>query len=231
MGAEESIPNQKQFGFRIYKLISNGPLESAGLHELSDFIIPPEEIVQNKKPFSEWLKGKAGEKVQLLIYSLLTRKEKQYEIQTNTPESKDGILGASVRFENYANAHRKLLHVTKVNDNSFSKTQLSLHENDDYLIAMRPDKGEIMSLNSDRANPLELFAAMIKYNIGKECEFFIYSKTKGPRAVKAKIDNDEFFTIGCEAAFGKLHEFPIETIEDDEENKKLKEEAGETQYI
>ena len=53
MGVYESLPvDAKRFGFRIYNLSPNGPLHQAGVKEFSDFLIPPDEVYENKKPFS-----------------------------------------------------------------------------------------------------------------------------------------------------------------------------------
>jgi hypothetical protein len=123
MGIEESTPTpkyEKNFGFRIYKIFNKSPLKNLGIKELSDFIIPPNEIYERKMSFRQYLKEKINQKIKLKIYSLLTRSFKEFEILVNGIDNEEeGILGCSVHFENYISAERKLLHVLKVKKNSF----------------------------------------------------------------------------------------------------------------
>ena len=232
MGVNESIQtNEKYFGFRIYKLIPNGPLEKANLKILEDFIIPPEEMYLKKMPFCDWVKEKADQTITLTIYSLSKRSTKQIEIKVNPVGSSEGFLGGSVRYENYITAQKKVLHVIKVKENSFAKDKLEMKENEDFLVALRPNQGDINTLNKSIGNPLELFSDMIKANIGKECDFYIYNSKRGGRCITAQIDNNGYFEMGCDVAYGKLHEFPFEDDLENEEKKKLKEEMGELQMI
>jgi hypothetical protein len=216
MGLNVSVPiNSDLFGFRIYKLVPNGPLSKAKIKEIEDFIIPPKEIYEKNIPFDEWIKSNANKLLTLEIYSILKRKFFYIEIQTNPEGSKEGYLGASVRYENFIDAHKKVLHVLEIKKDSFADKILKLEENNDYLIAIKPEKGDILSLNSKNdVTPLELFTEMIKFNIGKECEFYIYNVKNGARFVKCKIPDDEFFELGCNVAYGKIHEFPIDENED-----------------
>ena len=89
MGGAESVQtNEKHNGFRIYKLIPNGPLEKANLKIIDDFIIPPEELFLKKIPFCDWVKEKAEQTIKLQIYSLSKRAIKEIEIKVNTNSTK-----------------------------------------------------------------------------------------------------------------------------------------------
>jgi hypothetical protein len=214
MGVEQqkfSSSKLKNFGYRIYKLKKDGILFNLGLKELEDFIIPPENLINKNLSFIDWLKLNKDNKITLRIFSILKRNFRTIEINNNN----DKILGATIRFENYINAIKKVLHVIKIKENSFSQLILKLEENNDYLIAIKPEKDDILSLNSKNdITPLDLFTEMIKFNIGKECEFYIYNSKNGARFVKCKIPDDEFFELGCNVAYGKIHEFPIDENED-----------------
>lgn len=234
MGINESLKaNHKDYGFRIYKLVPGFPLDNANLKIIEDFLIPSEEIFKEKITFYDWIKKKAGTKIKTQIYNLRERRIKEVELEVKPEGTKEGFLGGSVKLENMYTAIKKVLHVIKVKPNSFSDKCLGLVAGEDYLIAMRAVKEEIFTLNQNNDNnPHELFRNVIKINIGKTCEFYIYNKFKGGRCVTAKIDNDDFFEMGCDVAFGRIHQFPIKSEEEsDSENKKLREEMGETQEI
>ena len=205
---EETSSNVFQFGFRIYSLINDGPLQKAGAKIITDFIIPPDEVINQKLTFKQWVSSLADKTNNIKVYSLLNRNFRIIEVKTNKSDSKDGILGAGVKFENYENAGKKLLHVTSVKENSFAQDKLGLIPNDDYIIAVKGKSPEIISLNNIEYNPLEILNMMIKNNKGNDLLFYIYNKTNGPRTVLVNIENDNEFVLGWEAAYGALHEFP-----------------------
>ena len=210
---EETSSNITQFGFRIYKLIKDGPLDKAGIKEITDFIIPPNEVLFQKNTFKDWILSIANQTLKIKIYSLLTRNFKIIEVKTNRSDSKEGILGASVKFENYENAEKKLLHVTSVLENSFAKNNLGLNVNDDYIIAVKGKNTSVISLNNEEYNPLEILNNMISNNKGNYLIFYIYNIKNGARTVEVNIENNNDFILGCDVAYGALHEFPKEREE------------------
>ena len=214
---EEETTNITQFGFRIYKLIKNGPLDKAGIKEITDFIIPPREVLFQKNTFKDWIVSIADQTIKIKIYSLLTRNFKIIEVKTNKSDSKEGILGASVKFENYENADKKLLHITSVLENSFAKNKLGLNENEDYIIAVKGKNTNVISLNNEEYNPLEILNNIISNNKGNDLIFYIYNIKNGARTVEVNIENNSDFILGCDVAYGALHEFPKEREEIAEE--------------
>jgi len=224
MGAtQENTANPSQFGFRIYKLIKDGPLAKGGANEITDFIIPPTEILNQKNSFNDWILSLADKTITIKLYSLLYRGFKYIEIKTNSVGSKEGILGAAVKYENFEDADKNLLHVTSVAENSFAKNKLGLIPDEDYIIAVKLKNTPIISLNKEGYNPLEILNIIINSNNGNDITFFIYNLKNGSRVVETKIEKDENsdkFTLGCDVAYGALHAFPI--IGNDNDLKELK---------
>ena len=186
MGDEESkteINNsQKEYAFRIYKIYNFSPLKRMEIKELSDFIIPPNEIYSKGLSFKDYLKDKKNQKIKLKIFSLLYRKIKEIEIDIDdTINDKEGILGCELNYENFIQAQKKLLHVIKVKENTFAKDTLYLIENQDYLIGIKIlNDGKYYSINNDKFNDLIVgFIDILNKNKGKECEFYIYNIKRG----------------------------------------------------
>ena len=93
MGVNESnIKNDKESGFRIYKIINGGPLDKAGLKILDDFLIPPEEIYKKNISFSNWIKENENKTIKLNYYSISKRKILPIKIQLNNSDDKNGIF-------------------------------------------------------------------------------------------------------------------------------------------
>lgn len=223
---EETAPKTSQSGFRIYKLIKDGPLDKGGLKEISDFILPPPEVLEQRNTFHDWIQSLADQTTKIQVYSLLTRNYRTVEIKTNPKDSKDGILGAGVKFENFENADKKLLHVTSVVENSFAQNKLGLIPNDDYIVAVKGNNTPIISLNIEEYNPLEVLNMVINNNRGNNLMFYIYNAKSGPRSVEVTIEKEKDFVLGFDVAYGALHDFPrekrdvVEEMEKENENEK-----------
>ena len=227
MGGEETSSYNSQFGFRIYNLLKDSPLEKGGIKEITDFIITPQEVQNQEITFNDWLTSMAGKTIKIKIYSLLSRNFSNIEITTNPLGSENGILGAGVNYEKYESADKNLLHVTSVIENSFAQKKLGLIPNDDYIIAVKTQTTPIISLNKDEFNPLEILNSVISNNKGNDLIFYIYNVKSGARTVEVNIDKDDNFSLGCDVAYGALHEFTkeereiVEEIVIDKENKNI----------
>jgi len=217
--------SQKEYAFRIYKIYNFSPLKRMEIKELSDFIIPPNELYSKGLSFKDYLKDKKNQKIKLKIFSLLYRKIKEIEIDIDdTINDKEGILGCELNYENFIQAQKKLLHVIKVKENTFAKDTLYLIENQDYIIGIRIlNDGKYYSINNDKFNDLIVgFIDILNKNKGKECEFYIYNIKRGIKIIKTKIPDDNNFSLGCDVAYGRIHEFPKNIEELDEERRTLK---------
>ena len=228
MGIEEETPslsNNKNYAFRIYKIFNNSPLKTLGIKELSDFIMTPNELYTRKITFEKWLQEKIDQTIKLKIYSLLTRRIKEIQIKLNNINNKEGLLGCSLNYENFITAERKLLHVLKIKEKSFAEENLYLIENQDYIIGIKTlNDGKYYSINNDKLEQLIVgFIDILNRNKGKECEFYIYNIRRGPKIIMTKIPDDRNFSLGCDVAFGRIHEFPMKINEVDDEKKSLKE--------
>ena len=217
--------SQKEYAFRIYKIYNFSPLKRMEIKELSDFIIPPNELYSKGLSFKDYLKDKKNQKIKLKIFSLLYRRINEIEIEiSDTINDKEGILGCELNYENFIQAQRKLLHVLKVKENSFAKDTLYLIENQDYIIGIKIlNDGKYYSINNDKFNDLIVgFVDILNKNKGKECEFYIYNIKRGIKIIMTKIPDDNNFSLGCDVAYGKVHEFPKNVVELDEEKRTLK---------
>ena len=188
--------SQKEYAFRIYKIYNFSPLKRMEIKELSDFIIPPNELYSKGLSFKDYLKDKKNQKIKLKIFSLLYRKIKEIEIDIDDKiNDKEGILGCELNYENFIQAQKKLLHVIKVKENTFAKDTLYLIENQDYIIGIKIlNDGKYYSINNDKLNDLIVgFIDILNKNKGKECEFYIYNIKRGIKIIITKIPEDNNF--------------------------------------
>lgn len=216
---ENSEKNIREYGLRIYTTIKNGPLDRGGAKELSDFIIPPEEVISRKNNFEDWLQNHSNQEIIITLYSLLTKSFRDIKIKTNSLGSKAGIIGASVKKENWVSASNNVLHIISVDENSFAQNELGLIPVEDYIVGVKSKSSPIIPLNQEQLSPLEILGEAIKKNKGKLMKFYIYNKKNGARDVTVTLGEDYYFKLGCEGAFGKLHMFPSSDNKDEEKQE------------
>ena len=78
-----------------------------------------------------------------------------------------------MRYENYVSAHKNILRVLKVNENS-SAQMIELIPGEDFIIAIRPENEDIISLNSNlNKDPLTIFKTIIKDYLGKNIDIYL----------------------------------------------------------
>ena len=226
-----SSQDLKKYGLRIYTIIKNGPLDKSGVKELTDFIIPPEEVLTSQISFLDWVQTHSNQEVVISFYSLLTKKFRDVKIKTNPLGSKEGVLGASVGKENWTTANKNVLHVISVKEDSFAKKELGLIPNEDYITGVKCMSSPIIPLNHDEFSPLEILSEVINKNKGNPVKFYIYNKIKGARDVTVVIGKDYYFSLGLEGAFGALHMFPSLDMEKNEVNNDIKEIKDDNQNV
>jgi hypothetical protein len=207
MGVSESTPDPKLMGFRIYKVSPHGPLWKKDVKPIEDFLIPPDEIQTKKIPFYEWVKKNANQSISLNFYSL--RKRHFYTLDVTPcddwcPDKNGGFLGACVRYENWSTADSALVRVLKVSKGSLAE-KIGLISQEDFIVAIRPEGEDIISLNKSDVDALTIFTNLLGIYRGKNIELFVYNTKTGAKYVNLNFDSE---TLGCEVAYGKLHEFP-----------------------
>ena len=184
MGVYDSLPQDSQrYGYRIYTLVKNGPLFLSKVSELSDFIIPSQEVIDKKISFSDWISSIANKELNLRIYTLKTRTFKDIIIKTNDKNNNDGILGASVRYENWSISHKKVLHILKVEENSFAE-KIGIIPEKDYIVAVRPSGHQILSLNIEDKDPYFVLLTIINKCKGVNFDFLFIILKKEIKLLK-----------------------------------------------
>lgn len=217
MGNSNSIVEKKHYGFRIYKLIEEGPLFRAGLKELEDFIIPPPEFSHDEYELREYLNKSLEKEIELKIYNLKMRDFTSVKVtpSLNWKHSDKGCLGALICFENFISAQFNLLRVVKVISNSLSE-KIGFVPYDDYIVGVRPKNDRIFTLNSSEGtDPIVLFTNVLKTNLKKDIELYVYNSKKGAKIIKVNVTlkNNEVF--GCDIIYGDGHEFPSNDVRSD----------------
>ena len=109
-GSESSLyPNH---GYRVLNIQENSPISHTNIHEMVDFLWYDPESVHDPT-FSEILQKHENETIEITVYNMINREKRQVEICPNKNWGGDSLLGWSLRFEDYKDAHLKVFYVCK----------------------------------------------------------------------------------------------------------------------
>lgn len=199
------------YGYRVIKVAPDSPAQRAGLVEFLDFIIdissPNDQtpFSGNYTDFFKIVQNSEDQPATMKVYNMLYRKTR---VVTITPSKKwtdaDSLLGALVRYEEYATAHERVLRIAKVHLNS-PVAVAGLQPDTDYIL------GTPQYLYTD-LNELAKFIEMTqeKETI-KSLEIYIYSSQTNTVRSTLLIPNKNWGGqgyLGCEFALGILNQLP-----------------------
>lgn len=203
--------NTKLYGYRIYKIIDKGPLSMKNINPIEDFIIPPEGV-DKKIEFSKFLQKNKQKEIEISIYSTKSKSFRKVNIIPDdswTENKEDGFIGAQVKYENWSCAHKNVLRFVSISPGSIIE-KAGIVKNDDFLIGVKKEENDVLSLNQEEMNPLDFFRRVIEECHGQEVEFILFNIHTGYRSVKIclKYDKSQSFGLGCELAYGSFHQIP-----------------------
>lgn len=199
------------YGYRVIKVAPDSPAQRAGLVEFLDFIVdissPNDQtpFSGNYTDFFKIVQNSEDQPATMKVYNMLYRKTRVVSI---TPSKKwndaDSLLGALVRYEEYATAHERVLRIATVHANS-PVAVAGLQPETDYIL------GTPQYLYTD-LNELAKFIEMTqeKETI-KSLEIYIYSSQTNTVRSTLLIPNKNWGGqgyLGCEFALGILNQLP-----------------------
>lgn len=121
------------------------------------------------KLFSEFLNEQAGKDILLGIYSIITQSNRTIKVNLNKNWG-DGqsLLGATIRYENFADSHNNILYVQDVYLDS------PAHEAE-----IKPFKDYILGTREICFKSLDEFAKYIEVNLNQEIKLHVYNVDQG----------------------------------------------------
>ena len=114
----QSSTHFDNYAYRVVTLAQDSPASLAGIEPHIDFIKYNPEV-NNDLLFSEFLAMKEDIEITLVVYNLISRKNRVVAITPNKQwENADSLLGITIRFEDYLESHNNVLFVQDVYDQS-----------------------------------------------------------------------------------------------------------------
>lgn len=105
--------NPEDFAYRVVAVLQDSPAQRGGIEPQLDFIkYNPQQ--HDGKLFSEYLAENEGKKLNFWVYNIIQQDNRMVEMSLNKDwGEKNSLLGATIRYECFRDAHN---HILKVND-------------------------------------------------------------------------------------------------------------------
>jgi len=211
MGASQShvieIPGGGSEGYHVLRVQPNSPGEKAGLEPFFDFIvmIGNTRLDRDNENLKEILKTNVEKPVKLMVFSSKTITCREVSLTPSTLWGGQGLLGVSIRFCTFENAHENVWHILET-ENSSPAHFAGLRAFTDYIIG-----ADSISL----AEQDDLFS-LIEAHDGRPVKLFVYnSETDSCRDVVVTPNSawGGDGLLGCGIGYGLLHRIPTDARE------------------
>ena len=115
-------------GYRIVRIDSGSPMSKLNLEPMLNFILYSDQ----NPPFGEFIASNENKKITLTIFNIITRDTREV---TLIPKkwTGEGLLGATLRQEEYLLAHTRVLRVLNIYNNS-PLSKAGLKPKTDYIL-------------------------------------------------------------------------------------------------
>lgn len=207
MGAGQSsieIPGGGSEGYHVLRVQPNSPGEQAGLEPFFDFIVMvgDERLDRDDDTLKDALKISVERPVKLMVFSSKTITCREVFLTPSTMWGGQGLLGVSIRFCTFDNAHENVWHILEVENNSPAQFA-GLRAYTDYIIG-----ADSISL----AEQDDLFS-LVEAHDGRPLKLFVYnSETDNCRDVVVTPNSawGGDGLLGCGIGYGLLHRIPTD---------------------
>eukprot|EP00826_Nyctotherus_ovalis_P017053 TRINITY_DN14985_c0_g1_i17.p1 TRINITY_DN14985_c0_g1~~TRINITY_DN14985_c0_g1_i17.p1 ORF type:complete len:270 (+),score=59.58 TRINITY_DN14985_c0_g1_i17:142-951(+) len=208
-------------GYRVVSVDNGSPMSKFGIEPMTTFILYSDQ----HPPFSEFIGENENRPVSLTLFNMITRERKEIDL---IPQkwSGPGLLGATLRLENYLTAHLRTFRVLHFYvDSPMHKAGLKTKK--DYILG---------NANAVLKN-IEEFIEYISEHDKELLEFYVYnSDEKRVRKIILRPDKDWGGPglLGGDLGFGGEHTLPLNVTNTQPSAKTLtsnsKEEAKESSF-
>ena len=194
MGSSESTS-----GYRVIHVLESSPAAQAGLISFLDFIVSVNGInLSIDNTLSKIISKSLDCKVMLKVFNIVTEEFRDVQILPSNSWGGEGLIGASVRWENWKNCEG--LRILEVLPNSHAQK-----------IGLIPKKDYILGTENFSINDVDTFEKVIKEH--KKFSLYVFSSTTGKVRI-LRVENCK--ELGCTVGEGMINSIKSIEYENDE---------------
>ena len=200
-------------GYRVLGVQPNSPASAAGLVSFFDFLIGADnqmllgsgEDLQDGDEYDDvdfpaLLEQFKGKTLQLLVWNIKCQQQRLVDIVPNDDWEGAGLLGVTIRLDNYAGAQDRLIRILSVETNSPAAIA-GLVTAQDYLLGT----------TTHSFDSTKVLATVLEQNVDKVVELYVYNTNSDKVRVVALMPTLAWGgkgLLGAEVGTGYLHRLP-----------------------
>jgi len=210
----EKFDGIETLGYRVLGVQPNSPASKAGLVSFLDFLVGADQKMllgsgENLEEGDEYddvdlpamLRDHLNMPLELLVYNIKSQESRLVTLIPSSSWGGAGLLGVTIRLDDYGGADERLIRVLTVEHNSPAAIAGLLPEKD-YLLGTTTESFEDTSSLSDT----------LHRNIDKVCEIYVYNTDSDVVRVVALMPTWSWGgggLLGAEVGTGYLHRLPL----------------------
>jgi len=189
-------------GYRVLSVLPNSPGSSAHLDTYFDFIVEAAGVRLDtlERPFTDIILKHVGKILQLKVFNCMTQTERMLDLTPRNDWGGSGLLGITIRFDNYEHANSEVVHVLNVEKNSPAE-RAGLRSSSDYML------GTSDVVFHDENELAETCAAFV----GQSVPVYVYNSDDERVRIVTLMPSYEWGgegLLGCDIGSGYLHQLP-----------------------
>ncbi|KAL3788035.1 hypothetical protein HJC23_008379 [Cyclotella cryptica] len=200
-------------GYRVLGVQPNSPASAAGLVSFLDFLVGCNGVMlmgsgegleegeeYDDVDFPALLRDNEGKELELLVHNIKSNSQRLVKIKPSSSWGGAGLLGVTIRLDNYGGADERLIRVLSVEHNSPAAIA-GLAPMNDYLLGTTS-----ASFDSD-----DVLAEVLMMHVDRIVEIYVYSSESDLVRVVTLMPTKSWGgrgLLGAEVGTGYLHRFP-----------------------
>jgi hypothetical protein len=189
-------------GYRVLSVLPNSPGVAANLDTYFDFIVEAAGVRLDtlERPFTDIISKHVGKPLKLKVFNCMTHAEREVDLTPRNDWGGSGLLGITIRFDNYEQASSEVVHVLNVEKNSPGE-KAGLRPSSDYML------GTSDIVFHDENELAETCAAFV----GQSMQVYVYNSDDERVRIVTLTPSYEWGgegLLGCDIGSGYLHQLP-----------------------
>mmetsp|Transcript_11567 Transcript_11567/g.16987 ORF Transcript_11567/g.16987 Transcript_11567/m.16987 type:complete len:351 (-) Transcript_11567:68-1120(-) len=222
MGNSESVEEVDEFekfdgietlGYRVLGVQPNSPASQAGLVSFFDFMVGANgkmllgsgEGLEDGDEYDDvdlpaLLKDSLGKKVELLVYNIKSEQTRLVNLTPSDSWGGAGLLGVTIRLDNYGGADERAIRVLTVERNSPAA-----------IAGLVPEQDYLLGTVSDSLEDTQALADLLMAHMDKVVELYVYNTRSDVVRVVPIMPTFSWGgggLLGAEVGTGYLHRLP-----------------------
>jgi hypothetical protein len=212
---EDPFDGVDTLGYRVLGVQPDSPAAMAGLVSFLDFLIGVDEKMllgsgEHLEPGEEYddvdlpafLEEKKGQVVEFLVWNIKSQTARLVQLTPSDTWGGAGLLGVTIRLDNYAGAEDRLVRVLSVEPNPSAPANIA---------GLVPEHDYLLGTTHHTLDSVDSLARLLHQRIDQILELYVYNDQTDVVRVVALVPTHNWNgrgILGAEVATGYLHRLP-----------------------